>query len=138
MNNQNINKWTLGAAGWLVPGGGYLFTRRYFQFAVSWALICTAFLAGIALQGGGLWIGSGELDGVDGFTSVVAYASLAGKALAGLPYLLARMFYHSQSYAAGRVHEYGTTLLLFAGIMNLLALADAFELHGREIKEEEK
>jgi hypothetical protein len=68
------------------------------------------------------------LDGVDGFTALVAYAGVAGKALAGLPFLLARLFYHSQSYALGRVHEYGTTLLLFAGIMNLLALADAFEL----------
>ena len=126
-----MNNWILGVAGWLIPGGGYLFTRRYFQFAPSCALVCTAFLAGIALQGGRLWIGTGELDGVDGFTSVVACASLAGKALAGLPYLLARMFYHSQGFAQGRAHEYGTTLLLFAGTMNLLALADAFEL-GKE------
>jgi hypothetical protein len=127
-----MNSWILGAAGWLVPGGGYLFTRRYFQFAASFGLICSAFFAGLALQGGGLWIGSGELEGVDGFTSVVAYAGLVGKALAGLPYLLARMFYHSQTYTQGREHEYGTTLLLFAGITNLLALADAFELRGKK------
>ena len=125
-----MNQWILGAAGWLVPGGGYLFTRRYFQFADFVRPDLRRFVGGIRLQGGSLWIGPGELDGVDGFTALVAYAGVAGKALAGLPYLLARLFYHSQSYAQGRVHEYGTTLLLFAGIMNLLALADAFELRG--------
>jgi hypothetical protein len=123
-----MNKWKLGAVGWLLPGGGYLLTRRYAQFAAAFGLICGAFLAGIALQGGSLWIQPGELEGVDGFTALVAQAGVAGKALAGAPYLLARVFYRSQTYLQGRLHEYGTTLLLCAGIMNLLALADAFEL----------
>jgi hypothetical protein len=127
-----MNQWLLGAVGWLIPGGGYLFTRRYLQFAWSFALICGAFVAGLVLQGGSLWIGPGELDGVDGFTAFIAQAGIAGKALAGLSYLLARIFYHSQTYVQGRVHEYGTTLLLCAGIMNLLALADAFELRGEK------
>jgi hypothetical protein len=124
--------WMLGALGWLVPGGGYLFTRRYLQFAVSFGLICGAFLTGLALHGGSLWIAGGELNGVDGFTALVAQAGVAGKALVGLPYLLARIFYHSQTYVQGRLHEYGTTLLLCAGIMNLLALADALELRGEK------
>lgn len=125
--------------GWLVPGGGYLFTerypvtRRYLQFAASCGLICGAFLTGITMQGGSLWMGPGELEGVDGFTALVAYMGVVGKALAGLPYLLARMFYHSQTYSQGRLHEYGTTLLVCAGIMNLLGLADSLELRrGKE------
>jgi hypothetical protein len=118
----------LTALGWLLPGGGYLLMRRYAQFAVSFALVCTAFAAGLALQGGSLWIGSPELEGVDGFTAFVARAGVAGKVLTGAPYLVARMFYHTQNYTQGRLHEYGTTLLLCAGIMNLLALADALEL----------
>ena len=80
------------------------------------------------MQGGSLWIAPDELAGVDGFTALVAKVGILGKALAGAPYLLARVFYHSQSYLDGRLHEYGTILLVFAGLMNLLALADAFEI----------
>jgi len=123
-----MNKWILGGVGWLLPGGGYLLTRRYAQFATTFGLICGTFLTGISLQGGGLSIAPGELNGVDGFTALVAQAGVAGKALVGVPFLLARAFYPHQAYLEGRLHEYGTTLLLFAGIMNLLALADAFEL----------
>src|SRR5271169_3365523 len=65
-----MKKWTetavLTALGWLLPGGGYLLTRRYVQFAAAFALICSALLAGLALQGGSIWIGSSELEGVDG------------------------------------------------------------------------
>ena len=117
--------------GWLLPGGGYLFERRYKQFIASFVAICGAFILGIALEGGALWIGPGELDGVDGFTALVARVGVAGKLLAGGPYLLARLFWHSDSYIQGRLHEYGTVLLLCAGFMNLLAIADAFELRRR-------
>lgn len=123
-----MSSFAIGLAGWLVPGSGYLLTRRHWQFAVSSALIWSAFVAGIALHGGGLWIGPAELEGVDGFTGAVAWAGVVGKALAGAPFLLARIFYSAQSYVDGRLHEYGTTLLLMAGIMNLLALADSLEL----------
>jgi hypothetical protein len=127
-----MNNWMVTAGvtalSWLLPGGGYLLMRRYLQFAISFALVCAAFAAGLALQGGSLWIGSRELEGVDGFTAFVAQAGVALKVLAGAPYLVARMFYHAQNYTQGRLQEYGTTFLLCAGIMNLLALADALEL----------
>lgn len=129
-----MNKWmksaAVGVLGWLVPGSGYLLLGRYMQFAASFLLICGTFVAGLALQAGGIWISATELEGVDGFTAFVAHAGVAAKVLVGAPYVLARMFYHAQTYTQGRLHEYGTTLLLCAGIMNLLALADAFELHG--------
>ena len=44
------------------------------------------------------------------------------------PYLLARLFNYSQTFLSGQTHEYGTTLLVLAGLFNLLALADALEL----------
>ncbi len=133
MRNTWIHKVAMGAFGWLVPGGGYLLERRYSQFAGSCALICGAFAVGIVLRGGSLSIAPDELAGVDGFTSLVARAGVVGKALAGAPYLLARLFYHSPNYTNGRLHEYGTILLLCAGLINFLALADAFEIReGRD------
>ncbi len=37
----------------------------------------------------------------------------------------------SGSLAAGRIHEYGTTLLTIAGIVNLLAVSSALDLAAR-------
>jgi len=114
--------------GWLVPGGAYLMARRYLQFAITLALVCGATAAGMALQGANLWPRGDELQGLDGMTAWMAQAGGFARALAGLPYLLGRLFHYSQSFLGGQTHEYGTTLLVLAGLFNLLALADALEL----------
>jgi hypothetical protein len=116
------------AFGWLVPGGAYLLARRYLQFAVSLALVSCATIAGIALHGANLWPGADELRGLDGLATVMAQAGGLAKVLAGAPYLLARLANYSQTFFAGQTHEYGTTLLVLAGLFNLLAIADALEL----------
>ena len=116
------------AFGWLVPGGAYLLTRRYLQFAVSLALVCCATAAGMVLHGANLWPQAGELKGLDGFAAGMAQAGAAAKALAGGPYLLARVCDYSQTFLSGQTHEYGTTLLVLAGLFNLLALVDGMDL----------
>jgi hypothetical protein len=75
-----------------------------------------------------LWPGADELQGLDGLATVMAQAGGLAKVLAGAPYLLARLANYSQTFFAGQTHEYGTTLLVLAGLFNLLALADALEL----------
>lgn len=116
------------AFGWLVPGGGYLLMGRRRQFALFLLLISTAFGAGMVLHGGNLWPQPDELQGLDGFSTLLAQAGALVKALAGGPYLLARIFDYSEGFLQGRLHEYGTILLVMAGLLNLLALADAWEL----------
>lgn len=122
----------LAAFGWLVPGGGYLLIGRNRQFALFLLLVSTAFGAGLALHGGNLWPRSEELQGLDGFSALLAQAGALVKVLAGGPYLLARLFDYSQGFVQGRLHEYGTMLLAVAGLLNLLALADAWELRKAE------
>ena len=116
------------AFGWLVPGGAYLLARRYLQFAVALALVSCATVAGVALHGANLWPGPDELQGLDGLTATMAQAGAWARLVAGAPYLIARLFKYSQTYLAGQTHEYGTTLLVLAGLFNLLALADSLEL----------
>ena len=122
----------VAAFAWLVPGGGHLLLRRYPQFAMFLFSVSGAFAAGIALHGGILWPQPGELSGLDGFTALLAQAGVLVKALAGGPYLLAHLFNYSQGFVDGRLHEYGTVLLVVAGLVNLLALADALELRKAE------
>jgi len=118
----------LALFGWLVPGGGYLLTGRKPQFVWFLLLVSAAFAGGLALQGGLLGPEPAELQGLDGFTALVAQAGTVVKVLAGGPYLLARLFAYSQGFLPGRLHEYGTVLLAIAGLLNLLALADSWEL----------
>lgn len=118
--------------GWLVPGGAYLLTRRYQQFAGFAALVSITFATGLALQGGYRWPQPAELQGLDGFTALSFQAGAFAKLLAGGPFLLAQLLDGSHSFLDGRVHEYGTTLLTLAGLFNLLAISNAFELQKAE------
>jgi hypothetical protein len=118
----------LAAFGWLVPGGAYLPTRRYLQFAGFALVVSAAFAAGLALQGGCRWPEPAELAGLDGFTALVFKAGALAKLLAGGPYLAARLFGGSSGFLNGRLHEYGSTLMLMAGLFNVLGVSSALDL----------
>lgn len=128
----SVPRSALAAFGWLVPGGGYLLIGHKRQFVLFLLLVSIAFGAGMVLGGGNLWPRPDELQGLDGFSGLVARAGALAKALAGGPYLLARLLDYSQGFLQGRLHEYGTMLLVVAGLLNLLALADAWELQKAE------
>jgi hypothetical protein len=127
-----VNALLLAAFGWLVPGGAYLLMRRYVQFAIFAVIVVAAFAAGLAMHGGCRWPAPAELAGLDGFTALVFQAGAFAKLLAGGPYLLARVFDGSGTFLEGRVHEYGTTLLVMAGVVNVLAVSSALELRKEQ------
>ena len=118
----------LALFGWIVPGGAYLLMRRYVHFAIFAAIVTGTFAAGLALDGGLRWPQPAELQGLDGFTSTVFQVGALSKLFAGGPALLAMLFDGTQTFLGGRVHEYGTTLLILAGVFNLLAVSSALEL----------
>jgi hypothetical protein len=122
----------LAAAGWLVPGGAYLLTRRYVQFAGFAALVLITFGAGLALHGGYQWPQPADLQGLDSLTALLFQVGTLAKLFAGGPFLLAQLFGGSHSFLDGRLHEYGTTLLSLAGLFNLLAVSSALESRKAE------
>ena len=123
-----MNRLALAAFGWLVPGGAYLLMRRYLQFAVFALVVCAAFAAGVALQGGCGWPSAADLDGVDGLTALTFRAGAFARMLAGGPYLIARIFGCGGAFLDGRLHEYGAALLAMGGVANLLAASSALDL----------
>jgi hypothetical protein len=108
----------LAVFGWLVPGGAYLLLRRYLLFAVFAVLVSTTCAA--------------ELQGLDTFTALVFQAGALAKLFAGCPVLLAPLFDGAHGFLDGRLHEYGTTLMVLAGLFNLLAVSNALELRKAE------
>jgi hypothetical protein len=122
----------LAVFGWLVPGGAYLLLRRYLQFAVFAVLVSATCAAGLALHGGLQWPQPAELQGLDTFTALVFQAGALAKLFAGCPLLLAPLFDGAHGFLDGRLHEYGTTLVVLAGLFNLLAVSNALELRKAE------
>ena len=120
--------WVLIAFGWLAPGGAYLLMRRNTQFALFACAVWVAFGSGLALHGVPAWPRAEDVAGLDGVTGLLFRAGAIGQALAGAPYLLARGVGSPEPFLAGRLHEYGTTLLIFAGVLNVLAIASAFDV----------
>ena len=118
----------LALFGWLVPGGAYLLMRRYLQFVVFGVLVSTTFAAGLALHGGLQWPQPAELQGLDPFTVLLFKGGALAKVLAGCPFLIALPFDGAPGFLDGRLHEYGTTLLMLAGLFNLLGISSALEL----------
>ncbi len=123
-----MSAFLLAIVGWLVPGGAYLLMRRYLQFAVFAVIVSVTFAAGILLQGGSRWPQPAELAGMDSFTAWAFKAGALAKVLAGGPYLVAELFNGSSSFFSGRLHEQGSTLLMMAGLFNVLAVSSALDL----------
>ena len=123
-----MSPFLLAAFGWLVPGGAYLLMRRYLQFAIFAFVVCATFAAGLLLQGGHGWPEPAELAGLDTFTSWIFKAGALAKMLTGAPYLIVQLFTGSNGLLDGRLHEYGTTLLVMAGVFNVLAVSSALDL----------
>jgi hypothetical protein len=100
-----INVWLPPVAlGWLVPGGGHFLLKRTGRALLLAASITCMFALGLAMRG-------------------AMFAS-------GILYLLTTWLGYSQPDVAGQVHDYGTKFLVTAGLLNVLAMVDAYEIAG--------
>ena len=48
--------------------------------------------------------------------------------MSGILYLMTTWLGYNQADVAGHVHDYGTKFLVAAGLLNVLAMVDAFEI----------
>ena len=73
-----------------------------------------------------------ELAGLDGFTALGFKAGALAKLLAGGPCVAARLFGASGGFPDGRLHEYGSTLMMMAGLFNVLGVSSALDLRKEQ------
>jgi hypothetical protein len=50
----------------------------------------------------------------------------------GIPYLLASWFGYAPPDVAGHVADYGSKFIVAAGLLNILAMVDAYEITTRQ------
>ena len=111
------------ALGWLIPGGGHFLLKRNGRGALLLAAVTGMFLCGLMMQGAMFHPQSGDM-----LTTLINTGGFIGNLCSGILYLLSVCFGYSQVDTAGHVHDYGTKFLVSAGLLNILAMVDAFEI----------
>jgi hypothetical protein len=119
-----IGAWAPAVAlGWLIPGGGHFLLKRPGRGALLLAAVSSMFLCGIMMQGAMFQPQSGDL-----LTTLINTGGFLGDMCSGILYLMSSWFGYNQPDMAGHVHDYGTKFLVTAGLLNVLAMVDAYEI----------
>lgn len=109
-------------AAWLVPGLGHILLRRWIK-GVAFLLVVTGLaLAGYAMRGDVFAPGS------DGSFGTLGFLADAGS---GVFYFASRWLESAGPDLSRAAGDYGTRLIAAAGIVNALAIIDAYEIAGR-------
>jgi hypothetical protein len=120
--------WLMGLAGWLIPGLGHLLQGRWVRALLLGGTVWLCFLGGLWM-GGHLFSVGGNEQGLSGLLQLPPMiANLGSGILYIVSWLFGVGFADDPAHAAGATYEYGNTFLLVAGLLNYLAMLDAFDI----------
>ncbi len=108
---------------WLIPGGGHFLLKRPGRGALLLACVASMFLLGLMMRGALFSPQTGDI-----LTTVIYVGGFIANIMSGILYLLTNWLGYNQVDVAGHVHDYGTKFLVAAGLLNILAMVDAFEI----------
>ncbi len=109
--------------GWLIPGGGHFLLKRPGRGVLLMASVLFMFLFGLMMRGAMFQPQTGDI-----LTTIIYCGGFVGDLASGLLYLLSVWLGYAQPDMAGHVHDYGTKFLVAAGLLNILAMVDAYEI----------
>ena len=122
-----IGSWLPAVAlGWLVPGGGHFLLKRSGRGILLLLAVTGMFVCGLLMRGAIFTPQYGDL-----LTTLINTGGFVGDVCSGILYLLSAWLGYSQPDQAGAVHDYGTKFLVTAGLLNILAMVDAYEIAAR-------
>jgi hypothetical protein len=122
--SPSIGTWApVVGLGWLLPGGGHFLLKRSGRGALLMVSVILMFLLGLMMRGAMFQPQTGDI-----LTTIIYCGGFLGDLASGLLYLLASWLGYSQPDVAGHVHDYGTKFLVAAGLLNILAMVDAYEI----------
>lgn len=120
----SITKWApVVLLAWIVPGGGHFMLKKTGRGMLLGASILVTFLFGIMMRGAMFEPMRGDL-----LTTIIYTGGYVGDMMSGILYFVTVWLGYDQPEVAGHVHDYGTKFLVGAGLMNVLAMVDAFEI----------
>jgi hypothetical protein len=114
------------ALGWLIPGGGHFLLKRNGRAVLLLVSITLMYLCGLLMRGAMFQPQSGDL-----LTILINTGGFLGDVASGILYLVTVMLGYNQADLPGAVHDYGTKFLVTAGLLNILAMVDVYEIAAR-------
>jgi hypothetical protein len=107
------------AVGWLIPGAGHMMQKRWIRGGLLFVSIVTLFLLGLGMQGRIYKANGGEILDILGFI---------GNLGAGGLYILTTAMDWGQGAIQFATADYGTKFMIVAGLLNFIAVADAYHI----------
>ena len=108
---------------WFLPGGGHFYLKRWNRGGLLLFAVAGMFIFGLLMRGRMFEPETGDL-----FTTVVNWGGYLGDVATGLFYFLATWLGYEQPRLGSPVADYGTKFLVCAGLLNILAMVDAYEI----------
>jgi hypothetical protein len=109
---------------WLVPGLGHFLLGKKGRAAIVFGTVLATFLVGIALRGP-LFHPS---DTGDVLSRLIQFGGYVGDMASGLFYFVATFMGYGPPDVAGFAPDYGAKFIVAAGLLNILAIVDAYEI----------
>lgn len=115
----------LGAVflAWLIPGAGHFMLRRNIRGLLVLASVTVMFLIGVMMRGPLF-----QPQGGDMLTTIIYYGGFLAHIATGAIYFVAVALGYNQPDVAGHMFDYGSKFLVGAGLLNVLAMVDAWEI----------
>jgi len=107
------------AVGWLVPGAGHMIQKRWIRGILLLISIATLFVLGLMMQGRIYKVNGGDILDILGFI---------GDMGAGGLYIVTLAQDWGQGAIAFATADYGTKFMIVAGLLNFIAVADAYHI----------
>ena len=113
---------------WLVPGAGHFLLGRRGRGAILCAAVLVAFAIGLLMRGPMFQLGSNG----DILSRLIQYGGFIGDLATGVLYFISVWLGYSPPDQAGHTPEYGSKFIVAAGLLNILAMVDAYEIGTRQ------
>lgn len=107
------------AIGWLIPGAGHMIQKRWVRGLLILVSVATLFLLGLAMQGRIYKANGGDILDILGFIGDVGAGGL---------YIITLAKDWGQGAIAFATADYGTKFMIVAGLLNFIAVADAYHI----------
>jgi hypothetical protein len=115
-------------AAWLIPGSGHFLLGKRGRGAIVFAAVLVSFVLGILMHGPFFApAGNGDV-----LTKLIQWGGFIGDISSGLLYLVASFFGYNPPDQPGHAADYGSKFLVGAGLLNILAMVDAYEIATRQ------
>jgi hypothetical protein len=115
-------------AAWLVPGSGHFLLGRRGRAAIIFCAVVAAFAIGVGMQGPFFApAANGDI-----LSKLIQYGGIIGDVANGLLYFIASLAGYGPADGPGHAADYGSKFIVCGGLLNILAIVDAYEIATRK------